>query len=128
MYIVILLTVGCLKSFSSSPGKSMIIFRSWTSWLGVNIGKEYGVLSYGKKKWEKAWNSCSFVILWDLLIWHCEYKGITGILFKVFIIPKSNLNMCKIVLIYIQWHRPINKVKVFGAKLTACLRLMYIQE
>lgn len=51
--MVILLTVGCLKSFSSSPGKSTIIFRSWTSWLGVNIGKEYGVLSYEKKQKEK---------------------------------------------------------------------------
>lgn len=78
----------------------MIIFRFWISWLGVNIGKEYGVLFYGKKKWEKVWNFCLFVILWDLFIWYCEYKGIIGILFKVFIILKLNLNMCKIVFIY----------------------------
>lgn len=62
--MVILLTVGCLKSFSSSPGKSTIIFRSWTSWLGVNIGKEYGVLSYEKKnKKRKMRKSIKFLFI-----------------------------------------------------------------
>lgn len=51
--MVILFIVGCLKFFFFSLGKLMIIFRFWISWLGVNIGKEYGVLFYGKKNEKK---------------------------------------------------------------------------